>query len=204
MAELRAYFVLDSLQEQLAAFLASSVQGYLPVAGMASLFVEEAPGLEIVRLLDIALKATEVRPSIQVVERSFGTLEVHAQSQGDVRQAGNAVLDELGKTEADRQRPTIASSTVIRHVDPYQAALINKSRRASMLLEGQTLFILETQPAAYAALAANEAEKASRVTLVDVRLFGNFGRLYLGGDEADVVEGSRAALASLEGLEGKA
>ena len=32
MAELRSYFVLDSLQEQLASFMASTVQGYMPVA----------------------------------------------------------------------------------------------------------------------------------------------------------------------------
>ncbi len=203
MAELRSYIVLDSLQEQLAAFLGSNTQGYLPVAGMTSLFVEVAPGMEIVPLLDVALKATDVRPSIQVVERSFGTLEVHSHSQADVRQAGQAILDALGKKEADRMKPRVASSTVIRNVDPYHAALVNQSRKGSMLLGNQTLFIIETQPAAYAAYAANEAEKASRVTLVDVRLFGNFGRLYLGGDEADVVVGSEAALKAIEALSGR-
>jgi hypothetical protein len=203
MAELRSYMILDSLQEQLAAFMASTVQGYMPVAGMASLFVEVAPGMEIVRLLDIAQKATDVRPAIQVVERSFGTLEVHADSQADVRLAGDAVLRAMGCTEQDRMKPRIASSTVIRNVDPYQTALINKSRSGSMLLAGQTLFILETQPALYAVLAANEAEKASRVTLVDIRPFGNFGRLYLGGEEADVVVGSEAAVKSLEGMSGR-
>lgn len=203
MAELRSYIILDSLQEQLASFMASTVQGYMPVAGMANLFVEVAPGMEIVRLLDIAVKATDVRPAIQVVERSFGTLEVHSESQADVRQAGQAVLDALGLKESDRQKPRIASSTVIRKVDPYHASLINKSRSGSMLLAGQTLFILETQPALYAILAANEAEKASRVTLVDIRPFGNFGRLYLGGEEADVVVGSEAAIQSLNGLSGR-
>lgn len=203
MAELRSYFVLDSLQEQLASFMASTVQGYMPVAGMADLFVEVAPGMDIVRLLDVAMKSTDVRPAIQVVERSFGTLEVHSESQANVRQAGHAVLKALGAKEADRIKPRIASSTVIRNVDAYQASLINKSREGSMLLAGQTLFILETQPALYAILAANEAEKASRVTLVDLRPFGNYGRLYLGGDEADVVVGSEAAVKALEGLSGR-
>lgn len=203
MAELRSYFVIDSLQEQLASFMASTVQGYMPVAGMSNLFVEVAPGMEIVRLLDIAVKSTDVRPAIQVVERSFGTLEVHSDSQANVRQAGKAVLDALGATEADRLKPRIASSTVIRNVDPYHASLINKSRDGSMLLAGQTLFILETQPALYAILAANEAEKASRVTLVDVRPFGNFGRLYLGGEEADVVVGSEAAVRAIDSLSGR-
>lgn len=204
MAELRSFFVLDNLQEQLASFMASTVQGYMPVAGMSNLFVEVAPGMDIVRLLDIAVKATDVRPAIQVVERSFGTLEVHSESQANVRQAGDAVLHALGAKDSDRIKPRIASSTVIRKVDPYQASLINKSRDGSMLLAGQTLFILETQPALYAILAANEAEKASRVTLVDLRPFGNYGRLYLGGEEADVVVGSEAAVKALDGLSGRA
>lgn len=203
MAELRSYIILDSLQEQLAAFMASTVQGFMPVAGMASCFVEVAPGMEAVRLMDTAIKATGVRPAIQVVERSFGTIEVHDEDQGRVRQAGQAVLDALGAKETDRMKPKIASSTVIRNIDAYQASIINKQRDGSMLLGGQTLFILETQPALYAILAANEAEKASRVTLVDIRPFGNFGRLYLGGAEADVVVGSEAAVAALEGLSGK-
>ncbi len=203
MAELRSYIILDSLQSQLASFMASTVQGYMPVAGMASLFIEVAPGMEIVRLLDIAVKATDVRPAIQVVERSFGTLEVHAEDQGSVRQAGQAVLDAMGLKDSDRLKPKLASSTVIRKVDPYHASLINKSRSGSMLLGGQTLFILETQPALYAILAANEAEKASRVTLVDIRPFGQYGRLYLAGEEADVVVGSEAAIKALEGLSGR-
>ncbi len=203
MPELRSYFILDSLQEQLASFMASTVQGFMPVAGMADLFVEVAPGMEIVRLLDVALKATNVRPAIQVVERSFGTFEVHSESQADVRQAGESVLEALNAKEADRLKPRIASSTVIRNVDAYHASIINKNRGGSMLLAGQTLFIMETQPALYAVLAANEAEKASRVTLIDIRPFGNFGRLYLGGDEADVVVGSKAAIGALEGLAGR-
>ena len=203
MPELRSYIILDRLQEQLASFMASTVQGYMPVAGMAALFVEVAPGMEIVRLLDVAVKATNVRPAIQVVERSFGTLEVHADSQADVNQAGHAVLKALGMGDSDRMAPTIASSTIIRNVDPYQAALVNKNRKGSMLLAGQTLFILETSPALYAVLAANEAEKASQVTLVDIRPFGNFGRLYLGGAEADVVVGSEAAVKALQGLPGR-
>lgn len=203
MAELRSYFILDSLQEQLASFMASTVQGFMPVAGMADLFVEVAPGMEIVRLLDVALKSTGVRPAIQVVERSFGTFEVHADSQADVRQAGESVLEALDAKEADRIKPRIASSTVIRNVDPYHASIINKNRGGSMLLAGQTLFIMETQPALYAVLAANEAEKASRVTLIDIRPFGNYGRLYLGGEEADVIVGSEAAIGALEGLTGR-
>lgn len=197
MPELRSYIVIDSLQEQLAAYMAATVDGYMPVAGMAALFVEVAPGMEIVNLLDRALKSTDVRPAIQVIERSFGTLEVHSESQANVRQAGQAVLDCLGMKESDRMAPKIASSTVIRNIDPYQAAIINKNRKGALLLAGQTVFILETQPALYTVLAANEAEKASHISLVDIRPFGNFGRLFLAGEEADVVVGSEAATRAL-------
>lgn len=72
-----------------------------------------------------------------------------------------------------------------------------------MLLAGQTLFILDVEPAAYAVLAANEAEKSSETTLVEVRPFGASGRLYLGGTEADIDAASTAVLRALASLEGR-
>ena len=39
--------------------------------------------------------------------------------------------------------------------------LINRMRHGHMILAEQTLYVMEVQPAAYAALAANEAEKAA-------------------------------------------
>ncbi|MFQ5893444.1 MAG: hypothetical protein ACE5H5_03945 [Nitrospinota bacterium] len=201
--DLRTFIVLDNLQYQLASFIGTTARGYLPIGGMASLFVEIAPGIAINRLTDVALKATDVRPAMQIVERAFGLLEVHSESQANVRQAGQAILNDLGLQEWDRRKPRIVSTQIIRHVDDYQAQLINRERYGQMLLPGQTLYILEVEPAAYAALAANEAEKASHVNLVDVRAFGAFGRLYLGGEERDVVVGSEAALWSLEMVRGR-
>lgn len=203
MAELRTYAFLDTLQPQFASFMATVSQGYLPVAGQAALYLEIAPGLEINRLTDVALKATGVRPGMLIVERAFGLLEVHGDDQGDVRQAGAAVLESLGLAEADRYAPRKVTEEIIRHVDDYHTQLINRMRHGQMILGGQTLYILETEPAGWAALAANEAEKAAHVNILEVRAYGAYGRLYLGGEEEDVVEGAAAASAAIEGLSGR-
>jgi ethanolamine utilization microcompartment shell protein EutL len=201
--DLRSYVFLDSLQPQMAAFIGSTARGFLPLAGDASLWVEISPGIEINRMTDIALKSTNVRPAVQVVERLFGLLEVHSPSQADVRAAGAAILDALEVQESDRWKPQIASSQVIRHVDDHHAQLVNRNRDGSMLIPGQTLYILEVEPAAYSILAANEAEKAAHITLIQVRPFGSFGRLWLGGEERDIMAGYGAALEAIESVTGK-
>ncbi|RME03645.1 MAG: hypothetical protein D6805_05755 [Planctomycetota bacterium] len=203
MVQLRTYVFLDVMQKQFAAFMGSTAKGYLPVAEQASLFVEIAPGIEINRITDVALKATKVRPGVQVVERAFGLLEVHSFDQGEVRAAGEAILRNLSLQEEDRLQPRVVSTQIITNIDPHQAMLINRNRWGSMLLEGQTLYILEVHPAGYAVLAANEAEKASPITLVELRPFGAFGRLYLGGTEAEIQEAAKAALDALHSVRGK-
>ena len=201
--ELRAYAFLDSLQPQYAAFLGTIAQGFLPLAGDASLWVEIAPGIEINRLTDVALKSTRVRPGMQIVERYFGLLEVHSQSQAETRAAGESILDDLGLQASDRLKPRILSSQIVRHVDDHQVQLINRMRHGHMLIPGQTLYVLEVEPAPYAALAANEAEKAAEINILEVRAFGSFGRVYLGGEERDIDVGWRAAVSALEDVQGR-
>ncbi len=201
--DLRAYVFLDSLQAQYAAFLGTVAQGFLPLAGDASLSVEVSPGIEINRLTDVALKATTVKPGMQIIERYYGMLEVHSPSQAEVRAAGAAILDACGVAEKDRIKPRVLSSQIIRRIDDHQAQLVNRTRHGQMLIPGQTLYVLELEPAAYAALAANEAEKAAQINILEVRAFGSMGRVYLGGEERDIDVGWRAALAAIEGLEGR-
>src|SRR5439155_13558632 len=119
-----------------------------------------------------------------------------------VRQAGAAILSAIGIKEKDRMRPRITTSTLVRKVTPYHSMLLNRSRHGQMLLGGQTLYILEVEPAAYVHLAANEAEKASRMNLMELRGVGAFGRLFLSGEEADVVVAAEAAEAALKGVTG--
>lgn len=207
MAELRCYVFIDSLQPQFASFLGTVAQGFLPVPGQASLFVEVAPGMDIMRVTDVALKSTDVKPGMMIIERMYGMLELHSDSQGDVRQAGRAILEELGLKEEDRIKPEITSSQVIRNITDYQSQLINRTRHGDMIIPGQTLYVMECAPAGYAAIAANEAEKAADINVLEVRAFGSFGRVYLGGEERDIDVAWRAAeqaINSIGGRKGKA
>ena len=201
--DLRSYVFLDSLQPQYAAYLGTVARGFLPIAGMASLYVEISPGIEINRITDIALKSTRVTPGMQVVERLYGLLEIHSESQADVRQAGRAILEAVDLTENDRWKPRVLSSQVVRRIDDHQTQLINRMRMGNMILGGQTLYVMEVEPAAYAALAANEAEKAAKINILEVRSFGSFGRVYLGGEERDIDVAWRAAVQSMEDITGR-
>jgi ethanolamine utilization microcompartment shell protein EutS len=203
MITLRTFIFLDSLQDQLASYIGSTAKGFLPVPGVASLFVEIAPGLAINRVTDVALKATKVQPAVQIVERAFGLLEVHDMDKGEVISAGRAILEHLGVTEADRMKPAIVANQIIRSMEAYQCQLINRNKSGSMILPGESLFILETEPAGYAIFAANEAEKAANVKLVEVRPFGAFGRLYMSGSEAEIDSAAEAAVKALESVTGK-
>jgi ethanolamine utilization microcompartment shell protein EutL len=200
---LRTYVFLDALQPQLASLMGTVSRGFLPVPGQAALFVEVAPGMAINRLTDAALKQTGVQPGMQVVERAYGLLEVHHENQGEVRQAGTAILDYLEVKEQDRIQPKIVSDTIIRSIEPYHTQLINRVRFGNMVLPGQSLFILETEPAGYIAFAANEAEKAANINIVEVQFFGAFGRLYLAGTEANVDSAADAAKKALQSIGGK-
>ena len=199
---LRTYIILDNLQPQLASFVGKTARGVLPLPHMAALYIEIAPGIAINRVTDIALKATTVAPAIQVVERAFGLLEVHDPDQGEVRSAGRAILADLGLTEEQRMKPRIATNQIIRAIEPYQAQIINRNSQGMMILPGDSLFILETEPAGYAAYAANEAEKAANVKLVQVQPYGAFGRLWMSGSESEIDSAAAAAIAALEGIEG--
>jgi len=200
--QLRVYCYLDRMQSEVAAFVGTITQGDLPVEGMASLYVEMAPGNEVFRTVDIAVKATEAKPGAQVVEREFGMFEVHSLNQAAVLESGRIVLDRLGLVKEDRIKPTVYSSNLITRVDPYQAQLLNRWRRGSMLVAGETLFVLEVAPAAYIMLAANEAEKKANVKIIHIASVGRFGRLWMSGTESEMVTARDAAIQTMENVEG--
>jgi ethanolamine utilization microcompartment shell protein EutL len=190
------------MQPQYAAFVGTITQGDLPTEGMASLYVEMAPGNEAFRMVDIAVKATEARPGAQLVEREFGMFEVHSMNQAAVKEAGQAVLDRLGLTVQDRIKPKIASQQIITNVDPYQAQLLNRFRKGSMLVPGETMLVMEVAPAAYINLACNEAEKSANIKVMHVSSVGRFGRMWLAGSESEIVTASEAATKALNALDG--
>jgi hypothetical protein len=201
--DLRTYNFIDSLQLQMASYMCTISRGYFPVGGQSCALVEIAPGIEINRLTDIALKATDVVPGIQIVERSFGLLEVHSDSQGDTRQAGEAILKELDLTENDRMKPNIMTSQLIKNISDYHAQLINKVRFGNMVLRGDTLFVLEMEPAGYAFYAANEAEKASNINIINVTGYGKFGRIYIAGKESEVLVSKETVESKLADIGGR-
>ena len=203
MIELRTYIFLDSLQYQMASYMATVSKGYFPVAEEACMVVEISPGIEINRLTDIALKATNVTPGIQIVERLFGLLEVHSPSQADARDAGAAILKALKLSEKDRMKPKILTSQLIKNIDDHHAQLINKVRYGNMVLKGDTLFVLEIEPAGYAYYAANEAEKASHINIINVVGYGRYGRIYIAGDEAEVLVSKDIVETRLNSLTGR-
>jgi len=198
--ELRALTFLDVLQPQVAGFLQTVAQGYLPLDGQAALVIEIAPGIAINALTDVALKRTRVVTGMQIVERAYGLLELHAFDQGEVRQAAAAILERLGVVEGDRLAPRVLSREIITGVDGHQSAMINRMRHGQMLSAGETLYTLEVQPAGYAAIAANEAEKRARISVLELVTFGAVGRVWLGGAEEDIQQAARAIDETIETL----
>ena len=198
MATLRSFIFIDRLQQQTMCYLGTWIRGSLPRSGMAAQIIEVAPGLDIEPLTDTALKAAEVQGGILVVERQFGYLEFHSRSTAAVKAAADAVLNDLEVTAAEAMRPKILAAKIVTRIDALHAFLINRNKIGSMILAGETLFVLETEPAAYAILASNQAEKAANIKVVDYRMIGATGRLYLSGTESEVRAAASAASEALE------
>lgn len=200
---LRTYVFLDALQPQLTGHICSTCRGFWPVPFEAALYIETAPGMAIHRLLDRALKATKVHPATIVVERAYGMVMLHSDDKGDVLSSGEAILDEMGYTLDDRLKPKLVTNQIIRSIEPDHAQCVNKIRYGSMISPGESLLIMETQPAAYISFAANEAEKTADVRLLECTSFGAFGRLYMAGSEAEIDSAAEAANATIAGVSGK-
>ncbi len=199
MAELRSFIFIDQLQPQTLCYMATWMRGRLPRTNMAAQIIEVAPGLDIEPLTDVALKYAEVGGGILVVERQFGYLEFHSRSTGIVKAAAQAVLDELEADASDATPPQILASKIVTRVDPVHAFLINRNKMGSMILPGESLFVLEMQPASYAILAANEAEKHAEIKVIDYRMIGATGRVYLSGEESNIRSAAAAAEQALTG-----
>lgn len=196
--EMRTYTFIDSLQPQLAQFIAKDNKVYDPSEFDAALFLEIAPAMEIHSMIDLALKATKVRLGSVVTERHFGLLEVHHEDQGEVKEAGRAILSATGLTIADRSEVTILTNKIIRGVEQDHAISFTGTSKGNMVVAGESILILETSPAAYLAIACNEALKAAHVKLISVRPFGATGRLVMSGPESEIDSAAEAALYILD------
>ena len=200
--ELRGALVIDEMQPQFAATIAANSDGFFPIAGESAAWLEVRPGIVVNRLMDVALKSCDVRPGALITERSYGTLEVHGDDQGQVREAQKRMLQACGAEADDGLKPHVMTSEVIRKIDHHQAMLINRTRAGMLVLGEDTLYTLEVNPAIWALLAANEAEKAADVRLVGLGNNGAVGRLRLAGTDAAIdvaVEAIKRALAGVQG-----
>ncbi len=197
MTDLRASIFIDQLQPQTLAYLSTWMRGSLPRARMAAQIVEIAPGLDVEALTDAVLKSADVRAGLLVVERQFGTLQFHSRSTAEVQAGAAAVMEQLGQTVADAAKPKILASKIVTNVENQHAFLMNRNKMGSMVLGGESIYLLECQSAAYAVLACNEAEKEADIKVIDMRPIGANGRLYLAGTEADVRNARNAAEGAL-------
>jgi ethanolamine utilization microcompartment shell protein EutL len=201
--DLRTYVLVDRLQPQYAAFTGKRTLGMIPIVDMALLYMEVAPAAEVYRVMDIALKTTDVRPGYLNMEREYGFMEIHSEHQEAVQVAGRRALEVLGLQESDRIKPEVLSANLTTNIDPYQAQLINARNAGGLLLAYDTLCVVEVVPAAYIVLAANEAEKAAHITLVHYSSSGAYGRLFISGTESEVRQARDAAIRAIEALDGR-
>ena len=197
--QLRTFTVVDALQPQVAGFLGTVCVGDPPLPGQAALLVEVAPGMAVNRLLDVVLKQTACVPGLFMVERRYGVLQLHHHDHGQIREAGEIILSELKMVASDAIAPEVVTAERITGLDPHQSQLVNRMRHGDLQVPGDTLYVLETKPAGIALLAANEAEKAARISIIEFRAVGEFGRVYLGGDDTAIQLAAGAAVASLAG-----
>jgi hypothetical protein len=189
MTELRVYLLVKNLGRQFAAYMSTPTRarGYPPVEGEHSLIIEVAPALAIHRICDLALKKMpDMEPGLLYTERQYGILELHSRDLDQLHAAGQAILDGIGRKAEDQLKPRTLYADIIDDVSDQHAIILNRTREASMLLPGKSLLLYELEPALFASVAANEAEKvAPGITLVDVQMIGASGRLFLAGTRAE-------------------
>ena len=207
MTELRVYLPIEDLRPQFAAYMGTPTRarGYPPLEGSNSLIIEVAPALAIQRVMDLAVKTVpEIEAGILFVERQFGVLELHGYDLGELMRAGQAVLDGIGCQAADQLKPRVLYSDIIEDITDQHAVILNRNRQASMILPGETLLVYEMTPALFAAVAANEAERAApENTLVDVQMIGAAGRIYISG-RSDAITRARDTITEvLEAIVGR-
>ena len=207
MTELRVYLPIEDLQPQFAAYMSTPTRarGYPPFAGEHSLIIEVAPALAIHRIVDLALKASpDMEPGILFTERQYGLLELHSKDKDEVHETGKAILDGIGAKEKDQLQPVTLYTDIIEDIADQHAIILDRMRNASMILPGQALLLYEMAPALFAAVAANEAEKAAPgATIVDIQMMGASGRIFMAG-ETDELRVAQARITKvLESIEGR-
>jgi len=207
MTELRVYLPIEDLQPQFAAYMSTPLRarGYPPMQGDHSLIIEVAPALSIHRVVDLALKAApDMEPGILFTERQFGLLELHSKDRDEVNEAGQAILKGIECKATDQLAPSTLYTDIIEDIADQHAIILNRMRNASMILPGQSLLLHEMAPALFAAVAANEAERAAPdTTIVDIQMMGASGRIFVAGSAGDLKIAQQAIDTTLKAVKGR-
>jgi ethanolamine utilization microcompartment shell protein EutL len=175
----------------------------IPIEGDAQIYIEISPAAEVYKVMDIALKTTDVHPGYLNMGREYGFLEIHSNHQEAVQYTGDKILESMDLAEKDRIKPQVLSANLTTSIHPYEAQLINARNAGGLILAYQTLCVMEVVPAAYIVLAANEAEKAAGITLNHYTSNGAYGRLMISGSESAVRQSRDAAISAIESLDGR-
>ena len=99
--------------------------------------------MDVNRVIDIALKQTDVKPGMMVVERRYGALELHHETQAEIYAAGETILSELNVDPQTRLKPRIVSAQTITGVEGYHSQIVNRMRHGNFITENETLYVLE-------------------------------------------------------------
>jgi len=207
MTELRVYLPITDLQPQFTAYLSTPLRGrgYPPLEGNHSLIIEVAPALAIHRIVDLALKKSPgMEPGILFTERQFGLLELHSSDLSMIEDTGNAILHGIGAKAEDQLAPKILFHDIIENISDQHSIILNRSRDASILTPGVSLLIYEMQPALFACVAANEAEKVAPNAIVnDIQMMGASGRIFMSGSTEDMQKAKDAITQFLSNVKGR-
>lgn len=207
MIELRVYLPIYDLQPQFSAWLStpSRARGYPPFVGQHSLIIEVSPALSIHRIVDLALKkAPDLEPGILFTERQFGLLELHSDDVTEIKKAGEAILKGIKAKPEDQHAPKIVLHDIIEDLSDQHAIIMNRARDASILVPGVSLLIYEMEPALFACVAANEAERAAPNAVInDVQMMGASGRVFMSGTTEEMKLARDAVTEALKSVKGR-
>ncbi len=207
MTELRVYLPIHDLQPQFAAYLATPLRarGYPPYEGQHSLIVEVSPALAIHRIADLALKESpDIEVGILFTERQFGLLELHSDNLELLENLGKTVLEGINAKPSDQLMPKVLFHDIIENLSDQHSIILNRSREASIIVPGVSLLIYEMEPALFACVAANEAERAAPNTIInDVQMMGASGRIFMSGSTEDLRKASNAIKNTLLKVKGR-
>jgi hypothetical protein len=199
MAQLGTALIIDKLQPKVASYISIAARGgTLVTPGQSLLILEIAPAASLQKAADIAAKHYHCKPAMFMMESRVGHLVLSADSPSDLNDAAYGIAEAL-ECEFPQAKPgKVVASELISRVDAQHAYSINKSRAGSMLVPGESFYILECQHASLALKAVNEAEKNADIKIIDFKFTGSPGRIMISGSDEDVRSAREAALTALE------